>query len=724
MHVSPNLKLATNKSRIYQPEILLGVILAVAAALRLWHINWGLPEVYEEAYPVSVAWKMWNWGHPGMDFNPHFFNYPALTFYINFLLQACNYFVGYLAGSYSSLDSFRHAFEANPTSFYIVARSSSIAFDIGTIIVLYALGERVAGKNAGLVAATLAAVNPLLISEAHLVNVDTPMTFFAMASLYFALRLLRDPANKWYMLAGASVGLAAASKYTGALLMIGVVAAHLLRSDTFKKALISLADSRLITAIGSAAIVFFITNPYIILSFKEFHDDFSFEEAHMAGGHLGIDPRTSTAGFYLFRVLPSSLGLVCLVISVCSIIWLALRRQERPTWLLLLIPLSYLSVICSWTMRANRYILPVIPMLILLGSIGIISASTWLSEKILKDGDGKIHSKLLYPGIATAIVLITAFQPFTEAISYHESFALPDTRQIAQEWIQKHFPPRSSIVMPPVGITFRDSSYNLLDLPFLPSAAEEMAPFYDPRWFEDFDLVIGSDFDYSRYLQDTVRYRTFINYYASLRRTWNLDFEVKPVEHQTGPTLWLFSPTDSLRHHLRFDTTLFQVLYGSSESLRVSGFLKQLSNVVVTKGKYEKAIQVNREILSVEPNNIFARRALAGILYDLGREEESLNEIQSTLHLDPNQADMWAIQGTLLLHLHRDREAELSLRQALALDRSIEYAYDNLLSIYVARRDKKNALDVLYRHYAILPPNSRKAQLIATDIRRLKQMPD
>src|SRR5262245_29065555 len=95
--------------------ILLALIAALACAIRSWHIGWGLPEIFEEATPFTVAWRLWNWGSPGLDLNPHFFNYPALTFYLNFLLQAIHFGAGRLAGAYADIAAFGQAYAADPT---------------------------------------------------------------------------------------------------------------------------------------------------------------------------------------------------------------------------------------------------------------------------------------------------------------------------------------------------------------------------------------------------------------------------------------------------------------------------------------------------------------------------------------------------------------------------------------------------------------------------------
>ena len=112
-------------------KLWLVIILSSAFFIRLWHVDWGLPEVYEEAFPFSIAWKFWNWGHNGIDLNPHFFNYPAFTFYTNFLVQVAYYNVGHLVGIFSNIDAFHDAYLQNPTPFIILARLISVVFEIG-----------------------------------------------------------------------------------------------------------------------------------------------------------------------------------------------------------------------------------------------------------------------------------------------------------------------------------------------------------------------------------------------------------------------------------------------------------------------------------------------------------------------------------------------------------------------------------------------------------------
>ena len=91
----------------------LAAVAVGALALRLWHLGWGLPDLYEEATPLFRAWGFWNWGGQGLDLNPHFFNYPALSFLVQFLLQAMHAGVGFVAGAYPDLNAFQSAWSSD-----------------------------------------------------------------------------------------------------------------------------------------------------------------------------------------------------------------------------------------------------------------------------------------------------------------------------------------------------------------------------------------------------------------------------------------------------------------------------------------------------------------------------------------------------------------------------------------------------------------------------------
>ncbi|HTK81509.1 MAG TPA: glycosyltransferase family 39 protein [Bacteroidota bacterium] len=701
----------------FRENIALLLVLLIAAIVRLVHINWGLPEIYEEATPSVIAWKMWHWGQPGLDFNPHFFNYPALTFYVNLIFQYGLYLFGHVAGWFPNLEAYRQANSADPAAWIMGARCISVLFDMGTITVLYVLARGYLSRPASLLTALFAALNPLLIRNSQSVNVDTPMTFFAAASLYCIGNVYRTGEWKWYVRAGISIALAASSKYNGAFLLPVLLAAHLFRSESIARAMRSIFDIRLISSAGVALALFFALNPFILLSFREFYQDFSFEESHMLAGHLGIDPNQGTLSYYFMNVLPGALGLIMMAALVLSVVVILLKFRKDQI-LLLIFPVLYLAVIQSWTMRAERYALPAIPVLILVSILGISTLWQELTQRF-----GVMRSGALRIALPIILIVLMLFQPVAADIRYHASLSLPDTRAVAKEWILQHVPAGAVIAEQPIGMALPDSLYRVFPIPYLAVNIERMSQFYDTRWYEDLDVVVGSDFDYQRYRKDPARYKHFLTYYDSLRARFNVIYEANPAGLQPGPGVWLYQPRPEIQRD-RFDKDLFEQLTAVPESVWVNRFLHNLAYMLISKSKFGKAEQIFREILSVEPNDMNARRSLVGVLLDQDKTGPALQEAQSALQSSPEDAVCLGLEGKIYAKVGRTGEAERSMLKAITINPKLEFPYDDLLIMYRDQRDKKKALDILNRHLRILDPQSQKAKLVAADIQTLQRLPE
>jgi len=76
------------------------------------------------------------------------------------------------------------------TYFAIVARLVSIAFSLGTIVVVARMAELLAGRRAGLIAAAALALNAALVYYGVATNLDGPSLFWAALSFYFCMRLM------------------------------------------------------------------------------------------------------------------------------------------------------------------------------------------------------------------------------------------------------------------------------------------------------------------------------------------------------------------------------------------------------------------------------------------------------------------------------------------------------------------------------------------------------
>lgn len=687
-------------------NLLFLLVLVVGFGLRLWHINWGLPHLYEEAMPIKISWKIWTAGIGRFDFNPHFFVYPAFTIYLQLAVHAIQFAVGYVAGSYQNLIAFNDTYNANPATLVLIARSISVLFDTGTIVVVYILALSCADRRTAILTALLVAINPLHIREAQMINVDTPLTFFSAFSIFCAYKLYGASDKKWYVMAGVFVGLAAATKYNGGLLVPVVVAAHMLKSHSLTQAARSLTNRFILISIAASVVVFFLFNPYLLLSFKEFSAEFANVEAHMELGHLGSDLHTTTASFYFLQSLPGILGWPFVLAAFVTMAYL-LVKGNRTFYVLLAFPVVFIASISLWVMRADRYIFPAIPMLALFGSIGVFKLSDFLVVFLRsRMRMGQSAPGFYRVSLSVALCVVVSIPPLLGTIRYHRTISMSDTRTIAGDWIDSHFPRGAAVASGPFGIEILPKKYLLLPIPFNAVNTKRTIPFYDTQWYEDLNLLITSDYDYSRYAQEPARFHDILRFYDSVRSRWKPAFEIQPGDSLNGPSFWLYEPPASSQN--QFDFTRIRESESIGDTGEIVNFEGKLAAILAEKGKLGKSEQLLQEVLRYEPTNMDLLRKLVSLEDKLHKLEGALEYEDAFLQMSPLNAQMLRARGHDRVILGRYDEAEKDLQQSLGIDERQEEPYFDLVVIYAARNDKPKACETLARCLKILPLNTAK----------------
>lgn len=104
----------------------------------------------------------------------------------------------------------------------VIGRALSALADLGSVWLVYLIGRRLYGGQAGLLAALLAALTAFAIQQAHFFTVDSAASFFTVLAVYFSMRAAQaGPAGTppWASLAlgGLAAGLATACKLSAAL---------------------------------------------------------------------------------------------------------------------------------------------------------------------------------------------------------------------------------------------------------------------------------------------------------------------------------------------------------------------------------------------------------------------------------------------------------------------------------------------------------------------------
>lgn len=497
----------------------------MALLLRVDSLHWALPHTYEEATPLRVALGMSGWlpGAP-FSFDPGFFNYPSLTFYLHLAVQAVLFLCLKATGVIASAEDWYVLYLTNPTSQYVAARCIGVAFAALTVWLTYKLARSIAGFGVGLVSALLLATNPYHIARSQMIEVDIPLTCFIVLGLFAMVRVARRPDRRGYALAGIATGLACATKYAGITLLGPLLVAHFLalrQSDPVQTRLRWkwLALSLLLTA-G----VFVATSPYVLVDWTKARADMAMEHEHMLLGHFGSESESPL--IFYGRALIDDLGPWLAGLALVG----AMSRRRNPGFLVLVSYLViYSGAVMTWNLKAERYLVPVLPIMIVLAAAGM----EFLAGLANRHGHRSRSPAVLFSGFSVVLIILNlAGIPDARAANQN------DARTEAMQWIEGHVRPGSLVLeesrgpdlldptfltqLPPairrrVLETWKERPiYAVVALPMYQTRPERSAPFYRAGLYEDADYVITTRAVRGRYEREPLRFSEQLAFYRTL----------------------------------------------------------------------------------------------------------------------------------------------------------------------------------------------------------------
>ena len=522
-------------------------------ALRTWSASYGLPDLYHPDEPriVERAVRF----HQG-DLNPRFFNWPSLYMYL-------------LAGVYGvvfggSPEGVAGAFGRNPALLYLVGRLVTALFGAATLAVLGLTGRLAYGRTVGVLAAGFLAVDLLHVRDSHWVTTDVPLTFLVTLATYYGLRYWAAGRSADARVAGLVTGLAASMKYPGALAFLALLAAYAARQPggTLWR---RVTGRDTLAAAGLAAGGFVIGTPYALLTPTAFVRGVLDELREVHTVQFGNEADAPGYLFHLAYSLPAALGWPLYLLALTGLVWaLAVRGAREMVLLAFAVP--YLLVIITWSSRFERYIVPLLPCLLLLAAVAAVQGVGWLvARKPLADRWGP----RVADGVVAAVALLLIAPALGRVAAYHHLLAQPDTRMLGADWIEHQVPPRTRIALEPYSLTLpvagrqvREAPGTLAALrPVTPALAAGAQGSEDGYWLvrlDTYDLdrllkdgvryVVLSGFVYQRHRQACDRYPAACRFYADLERRSTLVFSVSPgVDDSTLRVGDIYSPLTRLR---------------------------------------------------------------------------------------------------------------------------------------------------------------------------------
>jgi hypothetical protein len=404
----------------------ISTVLLCSFLLRIWGSSHGLPYAYnadENAHFVTRAIGMF-----GHDWDPNYYvNPPAYTYLVRMTLGVW----------YGGRAGVANTFASDPAEIWLIARTLSALCGTLAVWLLYLAGSRLVDRRVGLLSAGIFAVAFLPVFYSKLALNDVPTLVGVCLGLWGAAVILRNGRLRDYVWAGIGLGLACATKYTGGIVLLPIVAAAGAQFAASGGKVGALRGIGLVA--GVSLLAFFIANPYSVLDFSSFWDGLTHQSTASgdAAGKLGL---TQDSGYlYYLWSFGWGLGWVPLVFALGGAVRLFFD-ERRLLWMLVPPVILFVLFMGSQERYFGRWLMPVFPIVCILAAYAAVE---------LADRLGRFSPALRPTFVAAAVVLLCG-QGFVYSLHSGLVTSREDTRNIARDWMVLNVPAGTKIVVEPV----------------------------------------------------------------------------------------------------------------------------------------------------------------------------------------------------------------------------------------------------------------------------------
>ena len=435
-------------------SIILILILVLSFFLRLSGINFGLPSknlaltTYNPDEPLSF-YPMEKWDPKKLYFHPgRALLWGGFHLYVLATLVKTGQIIGivklgpreFLINNLKEVDKL-----------YIIGRLLMIISGVLSVFLIYLICKKSFDEKTGLIAGFIFAILPAHIVNSFYVRPDALMIFFALVSVWYSLKIIETGKFKFYVLSSFFVGLATATKLSGAVYGIFPLTAHFLskKSEQYSEGLTPLEKGgwggflRLFSIPFICLIGFIIGCPYSVIDFNSSSESF----LHYLKINFSLSRGTMNPGqeilfgtgwkSYFTYYLPYGIGLPLLITGVAGAILTSYRILKNNLYTKKFDILFFISgIIIFYVISSTRnqviwYTLPVLPF------FAIFSARLF---RILLENFNKIF--------ATVILIIVSGYTLIYSIANLNLYIEKNVREEASEWIEKNIPKGSIIAIP------------------------------------------------------------------------------------------------------------------------------------------------------------------------------------------------------------------------------------------------------------------------------------
>ncbi|MFN8634474.1 MAG: DUF2298 domain-containing protein [Chloroflexota bacterium] len=335
-----------------------------------------------------------------------------------------------------------------------VGRALSASFDVGTVVLVFLLGQLVYGARVGLVAAAISAATVLQIQLSHFFAVDTFLAFATTLALYAAYRSWLKWGYASFALLGFAAGLALATKLSAALLAPIVLLATVVPPPGGRARRDPMDMLSMLSVCGMVALLTYrIGEPYsfqgpgffgIAPNLQRFEDLNRWVK--ISSGEIEVPfmiqwANTPNPQFALKNLVEWGMGPAA---GLASLLGLAVAGLELVRWrsyslnlLLVAWAAVNLGYFAFQFAKFLRYFVPVYPALAVLAAYLLVEAVPRYLPRL------RITAPRLPRLLATAVIGLTALY----ALAFISIYSRPNTRVEASDWMVANIPFGSTLAV-------------------------------------------------------------------------------------------------------------------------------------------------------------------------------------------------------------------------------------------------------------------------------------
>lgn len=392
------------------------LIVAFGGFLRFYNLNWDEGHFFHpDERNIANAVSRINFFS---QLNPNFFAYGSFPIYLY-----------RVAGDFLTWFTKNNNWVIAWPEINLIGRWFSALFSTLSIVLIYLTTKKLwQNYLIAVLAAFFLAFSPTFIQIAHFAITESLLILWLLFLLLLSLDLEKNPSWKNYLKIGLVGGLAIATKISAISFLIIPFTAHLFWY--FKK----LKNHwRYFFSLLVSFLTFSFFSPYVFLDSQKFWESMNYE----SGVVLGKLAVPYTLQFnktlpYLFQIKNFfwQIGPIAIlgILGIIFLLILGFKKRNKKIIIFLIFPIIYFFYVGSWHTKFIRYMLPILPF--------IIIAGTWLLLEFRK------KQKV----IGNIILIIFLSINFCWSLAFFNIYLSESTRITASKWIYQNLPTKSKIL--------------------------------------------------------------------------------------------------------------------------------------------------------------------------------------------------------------------------------------------------------------------------------------